>query len=437
MRGGGQLKTSQFIEQVMNEYAEFLFRIAYYYVKDSQIAEDIVQDVFIKFYYANYEDKGELKAYLSKITANACKDYLKSWSYRKLKFVEKIFAKENVIHNDGLIHQEEMNVLDKAILSLPLKQREAIVYYYLENLSVKKISEMLHCPESTVKSRIKSGKDLLKKKLFKEQWRCFYMNNYRLTPLRNTTENKKRIIDNARNEMYMRQVKSHKRRWLPVLVSIFLVIISLFITAPYINNAFFNKDSYTIEKVVIPNVPYDSLITSTYVEEKNEFIYNTDSGFYVFDVENSEQSMLVSTNGIGRIFDYAVSEKWLVWAQPVNDEDKIHVLNRETLEQKILDIASFRGIRLVQDMIFYLNIGDESKSINYMKFNLLTEKTEVLREFEGDSNSKPAIDGNQIAISENRVIDEQIQTLEVSTISKHLKIRGAILYRMKLRKMFN
>lgn len=236
------------------------------------------------------------------------------------------------------------------------------------------------------------------------------MNNYRLTPLRNTTENKKRIIDNARNEMYMRQVKSHKRRWLPVLVSIFLVIISLFITAPYINNAFFNKDSYTIEKVVIPNVPYDSLITSTYVEEKNEFIYNTDSGFYVFDVENSEQSMLVSTNGIGRIFDYAVSEKWLVWAQPVNDEDKIHVLNRETLEQKILDIASFRGIRLVQDMIFYLNIGDESKSINYMKFNLLTEKTEVLREFEGDSNSKPAIDGNQIAISEKIVINDQIQT---------------------------
>ena len=170
MRGGGQLKTSQFIEQVMDEYAEFLFRIAYYYVKDSQIAEDIVQDVFIKFYYANYEDKGELKAYLSKITANACKDYLKSWTYRKLKFSEKIFAKENVVHNDGLIHQEELNVLDKAILSLPLKQREAIVYYYLENLSVKKISEMLHCPESTVKSRIKSGKDLLKKKLFKEQW---------------------------------------------------------------------------------------------------------------------------------------------------------------------------------------------------------------------------------------------------------------------------
>lgn len=154
----------------MDEYTEFLFRIAYYYVKDSQIAEDIVQDVFIKFYCANYEDKGELKAYLSRVTANASKDYLKSWTYRKLKYTEKIWTKENVIHKDGLIHKEELNILDKAILSLPLKQRESIVYYYLESLSVKEISNLLQCPESTVKSRIKSGKDLLKKQLVKEQW---------------------------------------------------------------------------------------------------------------------------------------------------------------------------------------------------------------------------------------------------------------------------
>ena len=71
------------MEEVMNEYTDSLFRIAFYYVKDTHVAEDIVQDVFIKFYYAKYEEKGELKAYLSRMTANASKDYLKSWSYRK------------------------------------------------------------------------------------------------------------------------------------------------------------------------------------------------------------------------------------------------------------------------------------------------------------------------------------------------------------------
>ncbi len=164
------MKSSQIVEEAMDEYTDLLFRIAYYYVKDPYLAEDIVQDVFIKFYYSSYEEKGELRAYLSRVTANACKDYLKSWSYRKVRLTEKIFPKGKMIHTDGLVHQEELNVLDTAILSLPLKQREAIVYYYLENLSVKEISQLLECPESTVKSRIKSGKDLLKKKLVKEEW---------------------------------------------------------------------------------------------------------------------------------------------------------------------------------------------------------------------------------------------------------------------------
>ena len=40
-------------EQLMAIHTEQLFRIAYYYTKDLQIAEDIVQDVFIKFYHQN------------------------------------------------------------------------------------------------------------------------------------------------------------------------------------------------------------------------------------------------------------------------------------------------------------------------------------------------------------------------------------------------
>lgn len=164
------MKSSQLVEQAMQDYTELLYRIAYYYVKDSHLAEDIVQDVFMKLYCSNYKEKGELRAYLSRITANACKDYLKSWAYRKIQFTEKLFPKERVLHRDRLVWQEELNVLDQAILALPLKQREAIVYYYLENLSVKEIAELLERPESTVKSRLKSGKDLLQQTLQQQEW---------------------------------------------------------------------------------------------------------------------------------------------------------------------------------------------------------------------------------------------------------------------------
>lgn len=241
------------------------------------------------------------------------------------------------------------------------------------------------------------------------------MNNYRLTPLRNTEDHKKRIIDNTKSKMNKKQVKlAHKRKWSPIIAALFLVMITLFLTAPYINNAFFNKESYTIEKIVISNVSYDSLITSTYVDKTNELIYNTNSGFYVFDVENREQSMLVPTNG-DRIYDYAVSEKWLVWAQPIHDEMKLHIINRETFQQKIVNIPSFfGGLHLVQDTIIYHAIGDESvtgkATPNYSEYHLVTGKMEKLREVGGGSNSKPAINGNQIAISERINIDGKIQT---------------------------
>ncbi|WP_235801792.1 sigma factor [Ureibacillus manganicus] len=83
------------LKQIMQNYTDLLLRIAYYYVKDLYRAEDIVQDVFIKFYnyQHHYEERGDLKAFLSKMTMNKCKDYLKSWSYRKVLFQNKLFMK--------------------------------------------------------------------------------------------------------------------------------------------------------------------------------------------------------------------------------------------------------------------------------------------------------------------------------------------------------
>ena len=54
------MKSSQIVEEAMDEYTDLLFRIAYY-VQDPYVAEDIVQDVFIKIYYSSYEEKGEFK----------------------------------------------------------------------------------------------------------------------------------------------------------------------------------------------------------------------------------------------------------------------------------------------------------------------------------------------------------------------------------------
>ena len=79
------------MQHIMDEYTDLLFRIAYYYTKNASTAEDIVQDVFIKFYYqVNNEVPNHLRAYLAKMTANKSKDYLKSWAYQKQKLTKNL-----------------------------------------------------------------------------------------------------------------------------------------------------------------------------------------------------------------------------------------------------------------------------------------------------------------------------------------------------------
>lgn len=165
------MNKEQLLEEVMGQYTDLLFRIAYYYTKDVQVSEDIVQDTFVKFYHSTrYEEQGKLKAYLSKMTSNRCKDYLKSWSYRKIIVQKKLFHNSHYTHKDVFIHADETNMLDEAILSLPLKQREAIVYFYLENMSIIEIAKLLNVSENTTKSRLRRGKELLKARLQHIEW---------------------------------------------------------------------------------------------------------------------------------------------------------------------------------------------------------------------------------------------------------------------------
>ena len=159
------------LQQIMDEYTDLLFRIAYYYTKNIGTAEDIVQEVFIKFYYQeHYEELNELRAYLAKMTTNKSKDYLKSWHYRKMILQEKLLFQRTITEKDKLVQQDEEAEISKAILALPLKQREVIAYYYLEGLKSKEIAYLLQIPESTVKSRLSKGREQLKEQLKSIEW---------------------------------------------------------------------------------------------------------------------------------------------------------------------------------------------------------------------------------------------------------------------------
>ena len=159
------------LRQLMDTYSEDLLRIAYFYTRQRHVAEEIVQDVFVKFYYLKtYDERGELLAFLKRMTINASKDYLKSWHYRKMIVKEKlhITAPEAIASNYERQYEEQQ--IEHAILQLPIKLREPIVYFYFENMKIRDIAVLLDLSENTVKTRMRTAKKKLYEQLHEVQW---------------------------------------------------------------------------------------------------------------------------------------------------------------------------------------------------------------------------------------------------------------------------
>lgn len=160
------------IHQLLDDYSDDLLRLAYYYTKNLQAAEDIVQEVFIKFLASNYTETGYLRAYLVKMTVNRSKDYVKSWAYRKIQLQEQLPLRI-FWPKDAIEQQQLRSAVGEAIFALPLKYREVIIFYYYEDLHTAEIAALLEVPESTIRTRLRRAREKLKPVLQRE-WEEYY-----------------------------------------------------------------------------------------------------------------------------------------------------------------------------------------------------------------------------------------------------------------------
>ena len=71
---------------------------------------------------------------------------------------------------DELVRKDEQTIIGEAILELPLKQREVLIYFYFHEMPISEVAKILSIPESTVKTRLRRGKELLKNKLKGIEW---------------------------------------------------------------------------------------------------------------------------------------------------------------------------------------------------------------------------------------------------------------------------
>ena len=159
------------LEQLIYTYSDTLYRVAYSYVKDTQAAEEVVQDVFFKFYKTNnyFEGNAHIKTYLTRMVINRSYDYLRSWKHRKNTIFEVFHTKRRGVDHDVLEQSDSESIL-QAVFELPVKYREAIILYYYEELQIKEIAGMLQISESTIKSRLQRARAQLKTSLQEEDW---------------------------------------------------------------------------------------------------------------------------------------------------------------------------------------------------------------------------------------------------------------------------
>lgn len=154
------------LKNLMTEHGTELKRIAYLYVKDYSLAEDIIQEVFISCYHHlnTFRQESSYKTWLIRITVNKSKDMLRKWSFRNLipkNDIEPTMFEINTPETNT-VNVAEKKELIRNVMKLPIKLREVIILFYYKELSVQEMSEVLQLSESTIKTRLFRARGKLK-----------------------------------------------------------------------------------------------------------------------------------------------------------------------------------------------------------------------------------------------------------------------------------
>lgn len=147
-----------------------VFRTALGITNDWDAASDLLQDVFLRVYrFAGHIDSDRpLEPWLYRVTANL--SY--TWLRREKRWYRYLLEFGEWFHRDGRPGPQRQVELDEqaarvreAVSSLPFSQRVVVVLFYLNDLPVEEIAEILEIPEGTVKSRLHYARNTLRKRL--------------------------------------------------------------------------------------------------------------------------------------------------------------------------------------------------------------------------------------------------------------------------------
>ncbi|MGN0161677.1 MAG: sigma-70 family RNA polymerase sigma factor [Lachnospiraceae bacterium] len=167
------LNYEEMIAGLYREYATGILRMCYLYLGDYQLAEDAMQETFVKVFrhYEKFHGESEVKTWITRIAINCCKDFLAELKTKHSLFMSdeecKIQLGEKSENRDKSAYSvtEDRMVLSHAIGKLEDKYREVVVLFYYQELSTKEIAQITNIPRTTVEFRLKRAREILKNDL--------------------------------------------------------------------------------------------------------------------------------------------------------------------------------------------------------------------------------------------------------------------------------
>lgn len=161
-----RINKSDYIEKLMNQYYAQLCVVAVQYVDSLEIAEDIVQDVFLHFWEEKRIFSADInpKAYLFRTVRNAAIDYIRKNNYRIFTDLEEAnLISEEEISADELSSQYEH--LHRLIDQLPPQEKAVLMAIVVDNKRYKDVAEEMHISVNTVKTHFARALKTLRKEL--------------------------------------------------------------------------------------------------------------------------------------------------------------------------------------------------------------------------------------------------------------------------------
>ena len=154
------------IERLMEQYGSSLLRMCALYLKDADLAQDAVQETFIRAYrhLDNYRGESSEKTWLTAIAMNVSRDMLRTAWFRHQSRSTDIDA----LPEQPADFEFPDNTVLAEVMHLPTKYREVILLRYYEGLKLKEVASALGLSDGRVRSRLNKANELLRDRL--KEW---------------------------------------------------------------------------------------------------------------------------------------------------------------------------------------------------------------------------------------------------------------------------